>query len=39
MMRAEDADVVVFALDASWHLRILETALRAASEDSSGGNG
>ena len=39
MMRAEDADVVVFALDAPWHLRILETPLRAASEDSSGSNG
>ena len=24
MMCAEDADVVVFALDAPWHLRILD---------------
>ena len=39
MMCAEDADVVVFALDAPWHLRIPETAMRAASEDSSGSNG
>ena len=38
MMRAEDADVVVFELERP-RIPGSPTALRAASEDSSGGNG